>query len=145
MSPNRRDFVKASAIAAAATVAGPQLLTAAPPRVILRSTEIYADDLIMEALSAAKDAGAQYADARIGRYRRQSLNTREHQITGVSDAESVWDGVRTLVDGSWGFAATANMTKDSVASAAPTSAVRLSRLVQEHAAPPRRGSRPSRR
>ncbi|HXD22576.1 MAG TPA: DNA gyrase modulator, partial [Gemmatimonadaceae bacterium] len=129
MSPTRRDFVKASAVAAAATVAGPQLLTAAPPRVIARSTEIYADDLIMEALSAAKDAGAQYADARIGRYRRQSLNTREHQITGVSDAESYGIGVRTLVDGSWGFAATANMTKDSVVKCART-AVRLSRAAK---------------
>ncbi len=129
MSPNRRDFVKAGAAAAAATIAVPQLLQAAPPRVILRSTEIYADDLVMEALSAAKDAGAQYADARIGRYRRQSLNTREHQITGVSDAESYGIGIRTLVDGSWGFAATAIMTKDAVVRCA-RNAVRLSRAAK---------------
>jgi TldD protein len=129
MAPNRRDFVKASAVAAVATIAGPQLLKAAPPRVIARSTEIYADDLVLEALSAARDAGAQYADARIGRYRRQSLNTREHQITGVSDAESYGIGVRTLVDGSWGFAATANMTKDAVVRCART-AVRLSRAAK---------------
>ncbi|HEV8410685.1 MAG TPA: TldD/PmbA family protein [Gemmatimonadaceae bacterium] len=129
MSPNRRDFVKAGAVAAAATIAVPQLLKADPPRVILRSTEMYADDLIMEALSAAKDAGAQYADARIGRYRRQSLNTREHQITGVSDAESYGIGIRTLVDGSWGFAATANMSKDSVVKTA-RNAVRLSRAAK---------------
>ena len=38
----------------------------------------------MDALNAAKDAGASYADVRIGRYRRQSINTRERQITGVS-------------------------------------------------------------
>jgi TldD protein len=129
MAPNRRDFVKASAVAAVATIAGPQLLKAAPPRVIARSTEIYTDDLVLEALSAARDAGAQYADARIGRYRRQSLNTREHQITGVSDAESYGIGVRTLVDGSWGFAATANMTKDAVVRCART-AVRLSRAAK---------------
>ena len=130
MTPNRRDFVKAGAVAAAATIVGPQLLVgAAPRRVIARSTEFYADDLILEALSAAKDAGAQYADARVGRYRRQSLNTREHQITGVADAESYGIGVRTLVDGSWGFSATANMTKDAVVRCA-RDAVRLSRAAK---------------
>src|SRR5471032_1886615 len=129
MSPNRRDFVKASAVAAAATIAVPQLLKAAPPRVIARSTEMYAEDLIAEALSAAKDAGAQYADARVGRYRRQALNTREHQITGVSDAESYGIGIRTLVDGAWGFAATATMTKDAVVRCARTAA-RFSRAAK---------------
>ena len=82
MSPSRRDFVKAGAVAAAATIAVPKILTASPPRIIISRGEAIAEDLALEALNAAKDAGAQYADARIGRYRRQSLNTREHQITG---------------------------------------------------------------
>jgi anaerobic selenocysteine-containing dehydrogenase len=33
MAPNRRDFAKGSAVAAVATIAGPQLLKAAPMRV----------------------------------------------------------------------------------------------------------------
>jgi len=129
MSPNRRDFVKAGAVAAAATIAGPRLLQAAPPRVIATPTEIFAEDLALEALNAARDAGAQYADARVGRYRRQSLSTRERQITGVSDMESYGIGIRTLVDGSWGFAATATMTKDAVVKCA-RNAVRLSRAAK---------------
>ena len=42
----------------------------------------------MAALQAARDAGASYADARLGRYRSQSVTTRERQVTGVSEAES---------------------------------------------------------
>lgn len=133
MSPNRRDFVKAGAVAATATaiatIAGPRILTAKPPTVITRWAEPIADDLALEAIGAAKDAGAQYADARVGRYRRQTLNTRERQITGVSDAESYGIGVRTLVDGAWGFAATAVMTKDGVVRCA-REAVRASRAAK---------------
>ena len=72
------------------------------------------NDLALYALQVAKDAGASYADARIGRYRRQSINTRERQVTGVSDTESYGIGVRTLVGGSWGFAATSDMSREGV-------------------------------
>ncbi len=132
MSPNRRDFVKASAVAAAATAVGPRILTAAPNRIIVPNApgEAYSEELAVEAINAARDAGAQYADARIGRYRRQRLTTREHQITGVNDAETYGIGVRTLVDGAWGFAATANVTKDGVVRCA-REAVRLSRAAKK--------------
>ena len=130
MSTNRRDFVKAGAVAAAAAVVGPRVLSAVQPRrIIATPTEIFADDLALEALNAARDAGAQYADARVGSYRRQTLNTRERQITGVSDSESYGIGVRTLVDGAWGFAATATMTKEAVVRCA-RDAVRLSRAAK---------------
>ena len=36
-------------------------------------------------------------------------------MTGVGDTDSYGLGVRTLVDGAWGFAATSNLTKDAVA------------------------------
>ena len=39
--------------------------------------------------------GASYADVRIGRYRSQSIATRERQVSGVSDQESYGLGVRT--------------------------------------------------
>src|ERR1700730_7744447 len=112
MSTNRRDFLKSGAVAAAATLVVPRLLSAsdtfAGPAGLLAapSAETFALDLAAEALNAAKDAGASYADVRVGRYRRQSVNTRERRITGVSDSESYGIGVRTLVNGSWGFAAT---------------------------------------
>ncbi len=114
---SRRDFLKtSSAVAAAATLArpsfaqSPSLLTPAPTRT--------PDELVLEALQAARDAGASYADARVGRYRRQFVGTRERQVTGVSDNESYGLGVRVLVDGTWGFAATSTLTPEGVQMAA---------------------------
>ena len=130
MSTNRRDFVRAGAAAAAGSLLLPRALGAThPPRMLATPTEIFEGELALEALNAARDAGAQYADARVGRYRRQALNTRERQITGVSDNESYGIGVRTLVDGSWGFASTATMTKEAVVACART-AVRLARAAR---------------
>src|SRR5678815_3992448 len=98
MTPNRRDFLKTGAVAAAA-IAAPRVLSAAPSFLAPPPGETFADDLIAEALNAARDAGASYADVRIGRYRRQTVNTRERQITGVADTESYGIGVRTLING----------------------------------------------
>src|SRR5690606_1334625 len=111
-TPNRRDFLKASA-ATALVVAAPKLAIASP-RLPARWSEPLNDELMADALSAARDAGATYADVRIGRYRSQNIGTRELQITGVSDSESYGMGVRTIVNGAWGFAATSVMTKDGV-------------------------------
>ncbi|MDB4878262.1 MAG: peptidase modulator of gyrase [Gemmatimonadetes bacterium] len=130
MTPNRRDFLKAGA-AGAAILAAPRLLSAAgtPMTLAAPPSETFADDLAAEALGAARDAGASYADVRIGRYRRQSINTRERQITGVADTESYGMGVRTIVNGAWGFAATSNMTKDGAVKVA-REAARLSRAAK---------------
>jgi TAT (twin-arginine translocation) pathway signal sequence. len=81
---NRRDFLKASAAIAAVTGARaafgqPAGVTYLPPP----SSDTTIDDLALEALNAAQAAGATYADARIGRYRRQFVATREHNVTGV--------------------------------------------------------------
>jgi TldD protein len=136
MSTNRRDFLRTTA--AAAAVVGARAVTGAPiapafaaPLVAPRA-DAFIEDLAMEALNAAKDAGASYADARIGRYRRQGINTRERQVTNVSDSESYGLGVRALVGGSWGFAATSTMTKEGVAAAAKEAArlARAARSVQ---------------
>lgn len=131
MAPNRRDFVRAGAAAAAAAIAGPRILHASPPVIVPAAPgDAASEELALEAVNAARAAGAQYADARVGRYRRQQLQTRERQITGVSDAETYGIGVRTLVDGAWGFAATANVTKDGVAQCA-REAVMLSRAAKK--------------
>ena len=129
MPTNRRDFVLKTGAAAIAVTVAPKLLVAAPPRNPSRWTEPLADQLITEALNAARDAGATYADARIGRYRRQSISTRERQITGVSDGESYGMGIRTIVNGAWGFAATSDMTMEGVVKAA-REAARLSRAAR---------------
>ena len=69
-------------------------------------------------LEAARKAGASYADLRIGRYLNQSVSTRERRVQGISNSESFGVGVRVIVDGTWGFAATPDVTPESVARAA---------------------------
>jgi TldD protein len=126
---NRRDFIKSSAAAAAilgsrSVLGFPSLAAPPAPR-----ADAFVEDLAMEALNAARAAGASYADVRLGRYRRQSINTRERNVTGVSDSESFGLGVRTLVGGSWGFAATSVLTKEGAQQAA-REAARLSRAAK---------------
>jgi TldD protein len=70
------------------------------------------------ALEAARARGATYADVRIGRYLNQFVVARDTMIQGVTDTESYGVGVRVIADGTWGFAATNQVTKDGVARAA---------------------------
>ena len=65
----------------------------------------------MDALNAAKGAGASWSDARIGRYRQNFVGTREKQIVQVGDTDSIGIGVRALVNGAWGFAASQTLTQ----------------------------------
>jgi TldD protein len=127
MSPTRRDFIKATTSTAAALAVGDHLTSlgaearsanAAAQSLPAPAADAAVIDLANEALNAARGAGASYADVRIGRYRRQGVATRERQVLGVSDNESYGLGVRTLVNGSWGFAATSVMTRAGAQAAA---------------------------
>jgi TldD protein len=133
MSPTRRDFIKATTSTAAALAVGRHLaLDPAAQTLPAPSADAAAIDLANDALNAARGAGASYADVRIGRYRRQQIATRERQVTGVTDSESYGLGVRTLVNGCWGFAATSVMTRAGAQSAALEAIVmsRAARAVQ---------------
>ena len=70
------------------------------------------------ALNAAKEAGASYCDARIGRYLQQFVVTRENKVQNVVNTESVGIGIRVIAGGAWGFAATLDLTADAIAKAA---------------------------
>jgi TldD protein len=70
------------------------------------------------ALNTAKSKGASYADIRIGRYFTQAIVTRENRVQNVGNSESYGVGVRVIVNGCWGFAATNNVTKEGVAKTA---------------------------
>ena len=72
-------------------------------------------ELATLALDAAKSAGADYADVRFVRNRSQNLSTREQRVSGISDNETYGFGVRTLVNGAWGFAASRDLTREEVA------------------------------
>src|ERR1700743_529040 len=67
------------------------------------------------ALNAAKAGGATYADVRIGRYLNQFVTTRENRVQNIANAESFGVGIRVIANGSWGFAATNDVTPDGVA------------------------------
>ena len=70
------------------------------------------------ALNAARSKGASYCDVRIGRYLNQYVVTREDKVQNTVNTESYGMGIRVLANGSWGFAATDKMDKDSIANAA---------------------------
>ena len=85
------------------------------------------------ALNAAKSAGANYADVRIGRYLNQYVFTREKQVQNIVNTESYGVGIRVLVNGCWGFASTSVVTEASMAATARAAAdiAKANRLVQK--------------
>jgi TldD protein len=71
-----------------------------------RSDDAVRAEVAEAALARAAALGATYADIRINRYRRESIATRERQVQNVSRSTSYGLGLRVLVNGAWGFAAT---------------------------------------
>ncbi|HEU4901767.1 MAG TPA: DNA gyrase modulator, partial [Flavisolibacter sp.] len=71
-------------------------------------------ELADAALVQAKKGGATYADVRIGRYLTQSIMTREAKVQNIANNESFGVGIRVIVNGTWGFAATNDVTKQGV-------------------------------
>jgi TldD protein len=67
------------------------------------------------ALNAAKAKGATYADIRIGRYLNQFIITRENRVQNIANGESYGVGIRVIANGSWGFAASNEVTKEAIA------------------------------
>jgi TldD protein len=125
----RRDFVKAGASVAGGLVLTQRVLGAhglwvpgTPNRARPGKAEIDSvlKDLLLDAIDAATTAGAQYADARAELLLRQSVSTREDHVQSVGESTSEGIGVRAFVDGSWGFAATPEMTREAIVRTAQT-------------------------
>jgi TldD protein len=66
------------------------------------------------ALNTTKSLGATYTDVRIGRYLNQFVTTREKKVQNVANTESFGVGIRVIVNGTWGFAASNNVTPDGM-------------------------------
>ncbi|MFN0098328.1 MAG: TldD/PmbA family protein [Gemmatimonadaceae bacterium] len=118
---DRRDFLRTTGAAAAAIAlaSAPRRAEAAPRYDDLDRFQSGASkELLLEAINAAKMAGASYADCRIARFQQNFVVTREQQIVNVVDTDTLGCGVRALVDGCWGFAATRTLTRDGVTTAA---------------------------
>ncbi len=114
----RRDFIKASGIGLGV------LLLPGYGRVIAAEELIGKLDVGLKkrladtAMTAAKADGATYCDVRIGRYLRQFVITREDKVQNVVNTESTGVGIRVIANGTWGFAASSDISADSVARAA---------------------------
>ncbi|HWL66569.1 MAG TPA: DNA gyrase modulator, partial [Actinomycetota bacterium] len=70
--------------------------------------------LIQRALDAAVAAGAAYADARGVSASTEALSVNGPSVESLERADSQGFGVRVLVDGAWGFAASSVLTDEDV-------------------------------
>ncbi len=124
MALSRRAFVTGTT---AATAALPYSVRAEPgapdspeARLLAGSPVPGFVGLARTAVAAAVAAGARYADARVVRWREEQLSARDGKPERVATAENLGLGVRVLLDGAWGYAATPTMTVDAVTRAAAT-------------------------
>ncbi len=74
--------------------------------------------LALQALDSALRSGVGYADVRVVESRDRELATKNGKPGQVSSTESAGLGIRVLADGCWGFAATDDLSKSGVESAA---------------------------
>ena len=123
MSPvSRREFVFAGGVAVAAACI-PEWVEGFQPNV---SEDAKRSEVADVALARAKALGASYADIRVNRYRRESISTREQEVQSVQRSTSYGFGVRVLVNGAWGFAAS-NVVEPAAARTSAEEAVAVAR------------------
>lgn len=112
MTFSRRDFIKTAGVALGAATLPSWVYEAQA------ATNLYLDvnknALADAALATAKKLGASYADIRINRYRIEAVQTRERQVQNVASGQNFGFGVRVLVKGTWGFAASPIVTPEEV-------------------------------
>ncbi|MFC4851882.1 TldD/PmbA family protein [Actinophytocola glycyrrhizae] len=70
-------------------------------------------DLADAALSEARESGAQHADFRVARTRGQRLRLADTRLQSLTDTVDVGLAVRVVVDGTWGFAGTVDLTPEA--------------------------------
>jgi TldD protein len=83
-------------------------------------------DLTDRALDTATSLGASYADARIVHRREESLTVKSGRLEAAAAGESEGIGIRVIVDGAWGFAATHRLSAADIDEAAGR-AIRIAR------------------
>src|SRR6266516_5322099 len=110
MKPTRRNFLKTTGLACGAASLPSWVFEAEAAE----AAAIDKGKLADIAISRAKKLGSTYADTRINRDRNESIFTREQQVLNVSRNQSFGFGVRVLVKGDWGFAASYLVTPESV-------------------------------
>jgi TldD protein len=108
----RRDFIKNTSVAAALASLSARGKLLASPCSVASQSDSSLKELCLHALDAARTAGARYADVRIVNMRDQLVETRERRVTAVHGNDTFGVGVRALMGGAWGFAATGRVTRE---------------------------------
>ena len=104
------------------------------------------NDLIDRALDAAQRAKASYADIRLVERETEALSVKNGMLESVTSDRSEGFGVRLLIDGAWGFSASARfdaaevdrVVREAAAIARASSLVRAEPIVLDET-PPQRG------
>ena len=78
--------------------------------------------------AAAAELGAEHADFRAERIRGQRIGLSDGSLETLCDTDDLGLAVRVVVDGTWGFAATVDLTPDAAARAAAQAAVDVARV-----------------
>ena len=113
MSLTRREFLKQTTLATAALAAPASSKSfASPVPVVHVSQDPSIKALAMIALDAARTAGASYADIRVTNRRDQFISTRQQRVAALRENESFGFGLRALVGGAWGFAASRSVSRE---------------------------------
>lgn len=113
----RRDFVQMSGLGAGALLLPTSMMgTGISAEALLEpGMDVVVKKRMADvALNTAKSMGATYADSRIGRYLNQYVFTRENKVQNVVNTESFGIGIRVIVNGTWGFASTNDVTEDGI-------------------------------
>jgi len=86
------------------------------------------------ALNLATSSGVQFADCRIVDESHRGLATKNGKVGHAADSESLGIGIRVLADGAWGFAASEDLTRAGVETAARQAVeiARASARVKQH-------------
>lgn len=79
-------------------------------------------EVAQRAVEAARTVGAGYADARLVSEESESLTVRNQEMEGIDRSFSKGLGIRVLVNGYWGFAATARLDDAEIARTAALAA-----------------------
>ena len=76
---------------------------------------ITATELATQAIELIRQAGCEYGDIRLCNDRYQRLTARDRSLNNLSDNVSSGFGVRVLLNGAWGFAASHRKTPEEIA------------------------------
>ena len=115
---DRRNFLAVSGIGFGGLLV-PGFANAVAAEVLLSKMDVASKKAMANlALNAATAAGASYCDVRIGRYLRQSILTRESKVQSITNSESTGVGIRVIANGTWGFAASSDLSNAGIVKAA---------------------------